>query len=71
MKKKTKIIIVLIIVVLIGTIFYIYEIDDNGFRFYSPKYKFGGNNIINLIIKNKKTNVEYTKRLKVSTGTAL
>lgn len=48
-----------------------YENDDNGFRFYSPKYKFKGNNIINLIIKNKKTNVEYTKRLKVSTGTAL
>lgn len=48
-----------------------YEIDDNGFRFYSPKYKFKGNNIINLIIKNKKTNVEYTKRLKVSTGTVL
>ena len=48
-----------------------YENDDNGFRFYSPKYKFKENNIINLIIKNKKTNVEYTKRLKVSTGTTL
>ena len=30
----------------------IYDYDDNGFRFYSSQYK--DNNIINLIIKNKK-----------------
>lgn len=45
----------------------IYNDDANGFRFYSSKYK--DNNIINLIIKNKKTNIKYSKSLKVPTKT--
>ncbi len=45
----------------------IYDHDDYGFRFYSSNYK--NNNVINLIMKNKKTNIEYSKRLKVSTET--
>ena len=34
----------------------IYYYDDYGFRFYSSEYK--NNNIINLIIRNKKTNIK-------------
>lgn len=45
----------------------IYNNDDNGFRFYSSQYK--DNNSINLIIKNKKTNIKYSKILQVSTET--
>lgn len=47
----------------------IYDIDGNGFRFYSTAYK--DNNVINLIIRNKKTNIDYSKKLKVSTEVVL
>lgn len=44
------------------------DIDSNNkFRFYSKKFK--DNNIIYVIIKNKKTNMEYSKTIKVLTKT--
>jgi len=44
--------------------------EDGGFRFYSSHYKHE-NNVINLTIKEKATNVRYSKKLKVSTETAM
>lgn len=42
------------------------DIDSNNkFRFYSKRFK--DNNVIYVIIKNKKTNMEYSKKIEVLT----
>jgi hypothetical protein len=41
--------------------------DYGSFRIYSTKYKNNSNNKIELIIKNKNTNIKYLKKLEVKT----